>query len=630
MAQLIVLLYSKQQSQRITYTDSDGVMTEEIHHTYLRKCRVLDLRHCGARILVCTETREALSALEKKYEQATGFHIRKLLGFLSKLTDGDCFYYFSEEHVSTLEKRVAWECLQMEKLGYPWCASLHNKIFEHFSFVDLRYQFLSYGHDGLVERVGEPSSNNRVCRFCGKSMPEVSFKNVAHAVQDALGNKLLFCYEECDDCNHNLAPVENEFRVLMDFRRSIYRIPRKETSKAAKVVGKDFILLPDAEGDPQLYIMKEALAGKDLTRPFVHHFELKEPVVNEQIYKALCKMVIDMLPSSELSHFKNTVCWIVSDKWLPDTLPSIWLGLLPNTKPMYKQPALDIFINNKGVLQEAPYCTAIIWICDVAYLFVVPFVDKDAGRYKKDEQLLAHIRNMIDWTGMTCWYKQDTMGYHLSASWVNWQVDPHQSYVHILHKTDPVFEECEIKQKAISAEEEIMPDVKPDYLTLGNIEYVKFKAMCKEPLVDDDLKDVTVVFDPVIFTVNAADEMIDVKWHVEAYDTTYTQAFFSYEFSVSFQVSHFKDFVKVGRGQDGELSFFSFHYQLSYMLFEHALAAVTSRMQEQQKGTVFEERLLTSMPSNSERILARSEYHIPIGNQYLVIYDSQIHGVGYE
>ena len=43
-------------------------------------------------------------------------------------------------------------------------------------------------------------------------------KKIAHAIQDALGNKLLFCYEECDTCNHDLAMVEDQFRILMDFR----------------------------------------------------------------------------------------------------------------------------------------------------------------------------------------------------------------------------------------------------------------------------------------------------------------------------------------------------------------------------------------------------------------------------
>lgn len=451
MAQLTVLLYSTQQSQRIKYTDSDGVMTAEIHSTYLKKCEVLDCRPNGARIMVCAKTRQALLALEQKYEQATKSHIRKLLGFLSKLKDGDYFYYF----------------------------------------------------------------------------------------------------------------------------------------------------------------------------------KLKEPIVNEQMYKALCKMVIDMLPSSELPHFKNTVRWIVSDNWMPDSLPSIWLGLLPTDEPVYKQPALDIFLHNKGVPQESPYCTAVIWIYDVVYLFVVPFVDKDAGRYKKDEQLLSHIREMMNWTGLSYWYQQDTMDYHQSTSWIDWKVDPLQSYVHILPQTDPVFEACR-KKEIIPVKGENMPDVKPEYLSLGNIEYVRFQDECKEPLDDDDLQDVTTVLDPVIFRVNAEQESMDIKWHVDAYDSTATKLFFSYEFSMSFYVNHFKDFVKVEIAPDGNLSFFAFHYQLRDMLFELALAAVTPRMQEQQKNTIFEGRLLTAKPSNSERILARSVYHIPIGNQCLVINDFQIHGVEYE
>lgn len=90
--------------------------------------------------------------------------------------------------------------------------------------------------------MGEEDVQKRVCRFCGKSVPDVKFDKRAHAIQDALGNKLLFCYEECDTCNHDLASVEDHFRIIMDFRHSIFRIPRKETTKAADVVGKILLL----------------------------------------------------------------------------------------------------------------------------------------------------------------------------------------------------------------------------------------------------------------------------------------------------------------------------------------------------------------------------------------------------
>lgn len=39
------------------------------------------------------------------------------------------------------------------------------------------------------------------CRFCGRTAPDVSFKKVAHAVSELVGNKALYLKSECDACN---------------------------------------------------------------------------------------------------------------------------------------------------------------------------------------------------------------------------------------------------------------------------------------------------------------------------------------------------------------------------------------------------------------------------------------------
>lgn len=253
MARLKVLLYSKQKTQRIVYDDHDGIMTTEIEKTFLRKCEVLMLRNGGARINVSDKTKNALAALQTKYDDTSRYHIRKLLGFLKGLSEGEYFYYFNEDKASVVERRTAIKCLQLASKSKAFSLIRHNNIFEHFCIMNLLFEYHSYGFDGLEEWIGEADEDKRICRFCGRSVPKVSFKKVAHAIQDALGNKLLFCYEECDTCNHDLAVVEDEFRIMMDFRRSIFRIPRKGTTKAAKVVGKDFIIV-QMEKEIQFYI----------------------------------------------------------------------------------------------------------------------------------------------------------------------------------------------------------------------------------------------------------------------------------------------------------------------------------------------------------------------------------------
>lgn len=82
MTELRMLLYSKSKKQRILFSDNDSVMTTEIEQTFMNHCDVLSLRHTGARINVSDKTIDALQVLQAKYDHATGFHIRKLLGFV--------------------------------------------------------------------------------------------------------------------------------------------------------------------------------------------------------------------------------------------------------------------------------------------------------------------------------------------------------------------------------------------------------------------------------------------------------------------------------------------------------------------------------------------------------------------
>ena len=54
--------------------------------------------------------------------------------------------------------------------------------------------------------------NNDTCRFCGKSKPDITFKNRSHIIPAAFGNRTLFSKLECDKCNGNPGSVyENDF-----------------------------------------------------------------------------------------------------------------------------------------------------------------------------------------------------------------------------------------------------------------------------------------------------------------------------------------------------------------------------------------------------------------------------------
>lgn len=629
MATLNVLLYSTLDTQRYVYKDTDGVLVADIDSTFRNKCSVRSLRNHGALVEVCSETREALQELENKYDITTHFHIRKLKAFISNLSDGQYFYYFDEQRTSVVERKTAIYCINAMKAGLHWAESLHNRAFRYYSMMDIRFTYLSYGYDGIYQRIGEEDKSKRVCRFCGKQIPDVTFDKDAHAIQDALGNKLLFCYEECDTCNHDLALTEDNFRCLMDFRRAIYNIPRKESTKTPTIIGKTFVIKADAAGKPELYLMEESLPNpNERHHPLILHLELKSPINNERMYKALCKMVIDMLPGAELHHFKNTVEWITAKgEWIPDALPSAMFTILPLDK-INPQPILDIFINNRNNKLDAPYCTAIVWLYDIAYMFVVPFVDVDCGRYKYDRNLESHWNRMRDLIGIQEWQFQDTSEYHLSTPWVEWPIDLNEPNIHVLPKCDPIFEKSlEVKPTRSQVD---MPDLKPDVVYLCQISSAEFISYYPDVLTDADLSDVTQRITGPIFLLIPKDHKVKVSIGVDVYDTTNQIKFFSFSYDIDFNIKGFDDYINIEYSENGEVESFAFHYELSKYLLLNSFSIAEEELSKQRKGSQFEKCSINKM-GDIERIINHIYYYVPHseGKAYLVVCDREIHGIAY-
>jgi hypothetical protein len=69
------------------------------------------------------------------------------------------------------------------------------------AYYEERYQIATAWCLRPGDKIFLGDKQNRRCRFCGKTEPEVSFRNDAHALPECTGNKSLFTYYECDVCN---------------------------------------------------------------------------------------------------------------------------------------------------------------------------------------------------------------------------------------------------------------------------------------------------------------------------------------------------------------------------------------------------------------------------------------------
>ena len=252
----------------------------------------------------------------------------------------------------------------------------------------LKYDTYSFGF--LTDKIwiGEEDVSKRVCRFCGATEKE-RFTKEAHAIMDGLGNKLLFCNEECDKCNQTFeSTVERHLYKFLEINRTLSRIKGKNTKKH-HLEGLNFHIHPDPKtSQPIVYVMQERIInnlykGKVTGKLLLYN---KGEMSYNGVFKALTKIAVDMIPSDKINHFANTGRWVHGDIE-GEYLPCFLYG---EHQTFFEQPELDLFFRNEKSPSYSPYCTAILYIFDSIFIYALPFCDADRDRFKNSESLRAH------------------------------------------------------------------------------------------------------------------------------------------------------------------------------------------------------------------------------------------------
>ena len=145
--------------------------------------------------------------------------------------------------------------------------------------------------------------SERKCRFCGKSKPEVSFKNEAHAIPEFLGNKSLILMNECDICNGFFArEYEDHLAKWFGPMRSLCQMQGKKGTPKYK---SDKFIAARGNKGLELFInsnssimnIKEGSSGS-----FKIPVEMKtKPYIPVRAAQAFIKSAISVLPKELLS-----------------------------------------------------------------------------------------------------------------------------------------------------------------------------------------------------------------------------------------------------------------------------------------------------------------------------------------
>ena len=244
------------------------------------------------------------------------------------------------------------------------------------------YDVISFGDKEKEEYTGPNDLKACVCRFCRRGYPEVKFKKRnAHAIPEALGNKLIFCNDECPDCNATLSRIDKELAEYLKYRRSEGGI-RNKKSKIIKVYGHNFFY----DGSSRKLKISRLAILKETESKYYVKLEGAEPITHLGIYKALAKIAIDLMPRNLVDEFQSTIDWIKGE-FVPQKLPNVFYIYQSSS---VSQPLVQLFVRHDETLNlELPRCIVALTLIDLTFLFIVP-LGKGEPIYMED-----HIKDYL-------------------------------------------------------------------------------------------------------------------------------------------------------------------------------------------------------------------------------------------
>ncbi|MEW9699070.1 HNH endonuclease [Paenibacillus sp. SI8] len=230
--------------------------------------------------------------------------------------------------------------------------------------------------------LGEITDEN-TCRFCGKGTPEVSFKTIAHAIPEFIGNRLLFSSYECDTCNGKFGrSIENHFANFLGIARTLSQIKGKKGipsyKKGNSRIDVDKVISVKTSVNDPIYKLDQ--------ESHVIDFEgFKEPFIPAAAYKCLVKMAISIMPEEEVQHYRKAVKWILEEDLKECTYPHLTLQALRAFSPVPSKSITNLLFRRKEHSKDNVfYMIYVVIFSSYMYQIYLPLSPKDDSLIGKD------------------------------------------------------------------------------------------------------------------------------------------------------------------------------------------------------------------------------------------------------
>jgi hypothetical protein len=230
--------------------------------------------------------------------------------------------------------------------------------------------------------------NERTCRFCGKSYPEVNFSKKAHLFPESAGNKTHLSDLECDSCNYKFGLHENDFINFLGPFRAMSEIPKKGGFPKFKSRNKVMTIEQAYKNAIDLNLTNPDPKNKlsyDSKRNILRIQSEGDPYKPINVFKCLLKTAISMVDHSDLVDLSETINFLMDDNYKTnpsyDFILSMQQFFVPGT---FNAPPFLIWYKRSAGHENVPIPSQIFifYLRNLIFQIFIPFHAKDGLIYK--------------------------------------------------------------------------------------------------------------------------------------------------------------------------------------------------------------------------------------------------------
>lgn len=213
-----------------------------------------------------------------------------------------------------------------------------------------------YGYQGTLEGNLRESRKLKkatvTCRYCKKNRAETTFSQDTHLISKLLGKNTYYTHDECDTCNQQFRLAENDLAAYLGTSRVFNHMiagtsaPGFESANGnIKIKKKNDLIWLEKKGDGNDDLKIDLKDGKAAIKMETQLFR------PENVYKALLKMAMGMLPEADLPDYDVGFEFLLHMENYPE-LAYFKRALLTETDIVIARPFAQLFKKLETVTDE--------------------------------------------------------------------------------------------------------------------------------------------------------------------------------------------------------------------------------------------------------------------------------------